>query len=212
MKKLTSTLLSLTLILTLLLSLAGCGSSETDKFVGTWTASVDTAELMNGIFEETDEEMAEYLHLDDCAIDLVFTFTEQGAYSSQIDADAFNAWYDKVIADLSAGLNNYLEAMAHAQGLDMTAEEMLAMSGMDMAALLEGAIDQDTLEEALQETETGSFEVKDGKLTTKLDEDTSITYTYEFVSDTELVLSDPEGDEEAVENSEFMFPLTLKKQ
>lgn len=212
MKKFSSTLLSLALVLTLLLSLAGCGGSETDKFVGTWTASVDTAELMNSIFEETDEELAEYLHLDSCTIDLAFTFTEQGAYSSKVDAAAFDAWFDKVITDLSDGLNRYLEAMAQAQGLDMTAEEMLELTGMDMESLLKESIDQEDLEEALQETETGSFEVKDGKLTTKLDEDTSITYTYEFVSDTELVLSDPEGDEEDVEDSEFMFPLTLKKQ
>ena len=94
----------------------------------------------------------------------------------------------------------------------MTAEEMLDLTGMDMESLLKESVNQEDLEEALQETETGSFEVKDGKLTTKPDEDTSIIYTYEFVSATELVLSDPEGDEEDVEASEFMFPLTLKKQ
>lgn len=210
MKKFGATLLSFVLVLTLLLSLAGCGSSESDKFVGDWTASVDTSGLMNDLFDEMG--VGEYLHLEDCTIDLMFTFTDQGAYSSKIDADAFTAWYDKVIADLSDGLNKYMESLAAEQGLDMTAEEMLAMTGVDMESLLEESIDQEALEEALQETEMGSFEVKDGKLTTKLDEDTSVTYTYEFVSDTELTLTDAEGNDEAVENIEFMLPLTLKKQ
>lgn len=209
MKKYLSTLLSLTLVLSLLLCLAGCGGGDEKKLEGTWNAELDLTDALNEGIAGEDPEIGEYIHVDSSKLNATYTFNSDGTYSTVIDEDSINAWYEGLTTDLTAGFMDYFGAMAQEEGLDMDAEEMLAMMGFSIEDLLDEALDKDSLLEGLDAEEKGTYEIKDGKLICTDEDEGTSTYTYEFKSDTELVFTDLE---EADEDVEFLLPMTLTKQ
>lgn len=198
------------LLLTLCLLLSGCGKSDKDKFVGTWRADVDMTDLINESLAE-DPETAEYFTVDNFGMTLLFTFEEDGSYKITADEDAFAKSCDSLIETITEGATKYLEDMAKAEGLDMTADEMLGIMGLSMDDFMGEMMDRDDLKELLADVEdSGKYEVKDGKLYTTLDENDYIAY--KFVSDTELQFTEMGGEDASDEELQALLPLTLTKQ
>lgn len=198
------------LLLTLCLLLGGCGTSDKDKFVGTWKADVDMTDMINASFAE-DPELADYFQLDSFSLTLLFTFGEDGSYQITADQDAFSDACDDLIGTLSDGAKRYLEDMALEEGLELDADAMLGLLGFSMDEFIEEMMDEEDLTSLLDDIEdSGKFEVKDGKFYTTLDETDYIAY--EFVSDTELRFTEVSGEDASDEELDQLLPLTLIKQ
>ena len=211
MKKQLSIVLCIAMIFAMLVTLSGCGEKEKDKFVGTWKTDLDMTEMINEGFSE-DADMATYFKFDEFKITMVFTFNEDLKYKSDIDEDAFNTSYDCLVQSFTKGMKDYLEATAKKQGLNLSADEMLKLSGTTMDAAIKESLNKDTLKNSFDEIKgEGTFEAKDGNLilTDSKTNETS-SESYEFVSDSELKLVEPANSDGEELNK--IYPLILKKK
>lgn len=160
-------LISLVLVAAMLCCvLAGCGNKEVEALIGTWEAEVDMTELMAS---EMDAEMMEFVTLEDVVFTMVLQFNSDGTYSMTLDEESVETALNNVMQSVKDGVVAMLENQIAEMGLEMTVEEMLAASGMDLDALmaeLEAEIDLSSLiEETIDEaSDEGKFDAKDGKL------------------------------------------------
>ena len=214
MKKHFSITLCIAMIFAMLVTLSGCGEKESEKFVGTWETELDMTETINEGFSE-DAEMAKYLKVDDFKLTMVFTFHEDGTYKIDMDEEAFNNTYNGLVQSFKDGMKAYLEAPAKKEGLEISADEVLKLSGTTMDALVNESLDKNTLMESFSGIKTeGKFDAEDGRLYTtdsKTSEINKEEYeSYEFISDSELKLVEPVGSDD--EDLNELYPLTLKKK
>ncbi len=229
MKKITSLVLSIVLVLTLSLSMIGCNEpessntlnepessntlSEPEKFIGSWEASIDCAELFNNLFS-ADEEMGEYIEIEEFELILKVTFKDDGTYKMSVDPKSVEKAVDSLKKDLKKGFTKYFQAVIDSEGLNMTVEELLVANGTNLDDLLEEAFGEDDVDAFVSELESeGKFEVKDGKLYMSDDLDSDIDEdeyeTYE-ISENELKLTDSFG-EDVEDGKDFIYPITFKK-
>ncbi|MBQ9993809.1 MAG: hypothetical protein IJP17_03780, partial [Clostridia bacterium] len=114
MKRIITIALALVMALSMLTVFAGCSLLEdpdTQKFYGTWSTTVDMAHFFNDEVA-TDEEMGEYLQISDLSVVYIYTFNEDGTYSTSVDEDALNATIEAAKAELTAGITRYFEDAA----------------------------------------------------------------------------------------------------
>lgn len=219
MKKITSLVLSIVLVLTLSLSMIGCNEpessntlSEPEKFIGSWEASVDCAAIFNKLFS-AEEEMGEYIEIEEFELLLKVTFKDDGTYKKSVDKKSVEKAVDSLKKDLEKGLTKYFKAVIDSEGLNMTVEELLVASGTNMDDLLEEIFGEDDVNAFVSGFESeGKFEVKGGKfytsedLNSDIDEDEYETYE---ISQNELKLIDVFGED--VEGEKDLYPITFKK-
>ena len=167
MKKVMSMLMVVVLVLAMMTMFAGCGN-DADKLVGTWTSEVDMTQIIN---EElaADPTLAGFFTINDFRIVMIMTFNEDGTYCSTVDAESVTTAMEGLLDDMETGIVAMLQAELDASGLDMSVEDMLAMSGMSMEDLMaemkialenEGIVEQVTAEATME----GNYEVKGDKL------------------------------------------------
>lgn len=167
MKKVMSMLMVVVLVLAMMTMFAGCGN-DADKLVGTWTSEVDMTQIIN---EElaADPTLAGFFTINDFRIVMIMTFNEDGTYCSTVDAESVTTAMEGLLDDMETGIVAMLQAELDASGLDMSVEDMLAMSGMSLEDLMaemksalenEGIVEQVTAEATME----GNYEVKGDKL------------------------------------------------
>ena len=206
-------IVSVVLLLAMLLALTACGGGDADKLVGTWKCEMDLAEQINAEMG-LDAETAEYLNFDSFEIVVFMEFNKDGTYSMYADMDALEESLDAAVADFSDGMAQYLEAMIYAQtGVEMTAEEILAASGMTMDDMMAEAFPDDMAEDIAEGmTMEGKFEAKDGKLFTSAgmdyNVDPEVYETYELDGNT-LTITGYVGDD--ADDVFGVYPLVFKK-
>lgn len=165
MKKFATRVLSLVMILAMLFVLGGCGGSDADKLVGTWTTALDLTELLNDEIAAGDETMAAYVQVKDFTLNMTVTFKEDGTYTMGIDEASMTAAMEGVLAALKDGMYDYFEDVLAEAGLNMTVDELLAESGISMDELMDEAFSEAMKEDMFGDLSSqGNFEVKDGKL------------------------------------------------
>lgn len=158
----------LCLVMALSLVLCGCGS-EKDALVGTWTGTMDMAELVNaGMVEGLGAdaaELAEYMEVETLEITVTMTFNDDDTYSLVVDEASIDAAMHGMVEDVTNGLIQYFEDMLAAEGLDMTVDELLAYSGMSIDTLAEEMYNSIATEDMFDGLNSeGNFKVSDGKL------------------------------------------------
>ncbi len=212
MKKILSLVLIGAMLLTALLSFTGCGS-DADKILGTWETTWDMSDMLAK--EVAGEEIAQYMQIKDFAVVMRFTFNEDGTYKMEVSEESLKAAFEALKGQFVEGMTAYMEDMLADSGLNMSVEEALALSGIDMDAIIEESFTEDMLDDVVDEfVSDGEYEVKDGKLYTfdkgeSLDENEYIRYEF---SGKELVFSELVSDEDhSAEAAEYLLPLTLKK-
>lgn len=166
MKKRIAMVLCLMMLLTV--CLCGC-SSEKDALIGSWTGSVDVAEVINaGVVEGlagSDASLAEYLTVEHMYITMTMTFNEDDTYAVTVDETALNESVDGMVAEVLEGMMRYFEDLLASEELEMTAEELLALSGIsveDLEAEMRASFSTEDLMESL--SSQGNFKVSEGKL------------------------------------------------
>ena len=212
MKKILSLVLIGAMLLTALLSFTGCGS-DADKILGTWETTWDMSDMLAK--EVAGEEIAQYMQIKDFAVVMRFTFNEDGTYKMEVSEESIKAAFETLKGQFVEGMTAYMEDMLADSGLNMSVEEALALSGIDMDAIIEESFTEDMLDDVVDEfVSDGEYEVKDGKLYTfdkgeSLDENEYIRYE---LSGKELIFSELVSDEDdSAEAAEYLLPLTLKK-
>lgn len=206
-------IVSVVLMLAMLLALTACGSGDEAKLVGKWKCEMDLAEQIN---EEMglDEEMAQYLNFDSFEIVVYMEFTKDGTYSMYADKDVLEATMDEVLEDFADGMAEYLEAAILEQtGLEMSADEILAASGITMDDMMAQAFPEDMVDEIADGMkQEGKFEAKDGKLFTsaglEYNVDPAVYETYELSGST-LTVTGYVGDD--ADEIFSVYPLTFSK-
>lgn len=208
---------AIALALVMMLSLAACGQTDADKLVGTWTSDLDMSSVTNEMLAAMGEGAEEYFTFENFTVTLVMTFNEDGTYSTTVDEASVEAAVDSLMATVEDGMVKMLEAQIAEAGLNMTVDEMLAVSGMTMEDLM-ASVDTSALVTEMTEgsASEGKFKAEDGKLymSAGLDYevDEAVYDTYEL-DGTTLTLTGHVGaetDEEQLVADE-MYPVTLTK-
>lgn len=214
-------LIAFTLVLVLTVScLAGCSGSEKDKIIGTWKGTMDLSDAIAAALDA--EDMGDTFQIDDFKVEAVLVFAEDGTYSLKLDDASLAAAFDGLMDDMEDGMVKMLEEQITTLGMEMTVEELLAMSGLDLDALMqqmkesldEQKVVENIAEEAARE---GNFRVEDGKLYTSaslehaVDPATYERYTLEGNTLTLLELVDDEASDEDAALLTAMYPLVFQK-
>ena len=213
MKKSISLVVSVLVILTLMLSLTGC--DEQKKFVGSWESSVDMTDYINQEMAKEEEELAEYLKIKEFELVLKMTFKDDGTYKASIDEKELEKTLESAKEDFKEGMNKYFEAYIDSMELDLTVDEVLEASGVDMDSLIEEAFGDELYSSFTDELSSeGNFKVKDGKLylSDGLDKDIEedVYDTYE-ISENELKLIESFGDDEEDSKEMDLYAKTFKR-
>lgn len=212
MKRITG-ILSVLVVLGMLVTLSACGASEEGKLVGRWKTTMNMAELVNaGILAGGDEEMAEYLHVDDFGLNLQYTFNKDGTYVVAVDRAAAETAFESMRAKLKDGMIAYLEAMLAEEGLDMSLDELFEFAGFTLDDLLEEAVGDALLDQLIEVWETGGkWAAEGGKLYMTYDAnaeiDKNVYDTYELSGNT-LTLLEPVGGSA---DDALVYPIVLTK-
>ena len=206
---------ALCLMLTLVLvvcALTGC-SNEAGKLVGTWEGQINMTDLL---MDALGAEFGELITLGDVIFTMSITFNKDGTYKAELDRDSVETAFDGIWSDLEDSLIDMLEQEIAAMGLDISVEEMLEASGMDLDTLMEetlAEIDADSLIDDIVDEASfeGNFKAKGGKLFLsdgyEYQPDPAIYEVY-TVSGNTLTFSDP-----GLEDSAFvgLYPITFTK-
>ena len=204
MKKLFAILLTLAM----LLGLAACGSSGDSAkptIVGTWKGAIDFGPILATAMQMKFDEALD--------VDVIFTFNEDGTYTSAVDKDSVEDMMDTLV-------NVAIEiviSMSGNEDLDLEAE--LAKEGMTMAEFKEQMKANMKLEDMMGDMEeTGYYKYEDGKFYTAEDKEDLDAGDYEdctyiTLTSNKMTVTDIEQDGEKMsEIMPDMFPMVFTKQ
>ena len=159
--------LCLCLVFAMLTLLCGCGPTEKDKLLGSWTGVVDLTYLFNETMSaEAGEEVGPYLHIQEFPVTITLTFNEDDTFSMIVDEEALAVTVDNAKADLSESLKQYLmDTVSAALGVEMPIEELLEYAGISMDAIMDGIFTQELIDGMVSGVNSaGKFVAEEGKL------------------------------------------------
>lgn len=213
MSKTRSKIVCILLVMAMAVTLFGCGKGDKDKFIGTWNATVDATDVFNDMLaDELGDEMAGYFTFSQFDFVMVFVFNEDDTYTMYIDEDSFMAAIEIFKDDCKAGFERYFEDMIAAEGLDMTVEDLLALSGYTLDELMEEAFGEALTDEMMDSMQaSGKWKAEGGKLyTTEGDDDDFANAGYELYEFTSDGINLVAGDD-ADDMISALYPLVLEK-
>ena len=212
MNKMKKTMSAL-LVLVLILSLGACSGSKGTGIHGTWAAVVDGTEAagLNGVFPDFNTPLE---------MTIVYTIKEDGTYTASLDKDATRASISNFMKALAPYMvDSMIQGAADEGGLtEQEARDYIQDTfGQSIEeyvdAMIETQMDSDTLVDALNPEESGTFKVDGNQFITTF-KDPSGTESTEIV---EFSLS---GDtleflklvEPATSESAALFPMTFHRK
>lgn len=157
---------SIVMVVVLVLLLGGCGASEKDALVGAWKAELDLTDIFNtSMTRVSAEDMAEYLKVEAFSVAVTLTFREDDTYSMKVDEAALNETMQNIRSDIQAGMERYLVDLVAAEGVEMSLEEILTLSGLSMSDLMDEIITPELTASVVENINAqGKFEAEGGKL------------------------------------------------
>lgn len=194
-RKLLALLLTLAMLTALL---AGCGSDDSKKLIGSWVGTLSLADAG----EDLDDDLAELQEMMDISklqVDMSLVLKEDGTYTMSITPESAEVAVEVMLVEMRPYLEKMLEDELAANGLDMTLEEAFEAMGTTLDALLEEYIDRDSLVNTMVEgsARSGRYEAKSGKLyfsdSVNADPDKTEYEPYSFEGDTLLLTEDMGG-------------------
>ena len=177
--------------------------TDAELIVGTWEATVDIGDYINA--EMAGEPGMEYFDFSGVEATLSYEFDEDGDYVLTISMN--KELLEKVFRN---AMQKILEEAAAAEGY--TLEELAAEEGMTVEELLDAAMEESFDAEDFfdDETERGSYEIKDGKLYIfdrgdELDEDDY--FEYKLKGDKLTLVVEYEDGELSDESEAELYPM-----
>ena len=178
--------------------------TDAELIVGTWEATVDIGDYINA--EMAGEPGMEYFDFSGVEATLSYEFDEDGDYVLTISMN--KELLEKVFRN---AMQKILEEAAAAEGY--TPEELAAEEGMTVEELLEESFDAENF--FGDETERGSYEIKDGKLYIfdrgdELDEDDY--FEYKLKGDKLTLVVEYEDGELSDESEAGLYPMDFVRK
>lgn len=218
MKNMIKQAICIFLMLALVCTLAGCDvpdDGDKDAFLGTWNATANLVESINESLTEgfggVDEGLVEYFKISSFEVTLVYTFNKDNTYSIRVDEDSLRAAIEQTKEEVKDGALAYLEDVIAQNELDMTVEELLEASELDLDALADSAFDFSDIRKSFTDSLEcdGQWKAENGQLylsKSVKEEAEDLSELYEITSDG-IRLTKPEGSEDEM----GIYPLLLKK-
>ena len=182
--------------------------TDAELIVGTWEATVDMGDYLNA--EMAGEPGMEYFDFSGVEATLSYEFDEDGDYVLTISMN--KELLEKVFRN---AMQKILEEAAAAEGY--TLEELAAEEGMTVEELLDAAMEESFDAEDFfdDETERGSYEIKDGKLYIfdrgdELDEDDY--FEYKLKGDKLTLVAEYEDGELSDESEAELYPMDFVRK
>ena len=182
--------------------------TDAELIVGTWEATVDIGDYINA--EMAGEPGMEYFDFSGVEATLSYEFDEDGDYVLTISMN--KELLEKVFRN---AMQKILEEAAAAEGY--TLEELAAEEGMTVEELLDAAMEESFDAEDFfdDETERGSYEIKDGKLYIfdrgdELDEDDY--FEYKLKGDKLTLVAEYEDGELSDESEAELYPMDFVRK
>lgn len=176
---------------------SGCG--EQKKLLGTWACTVDLSQEIRQMLDA--EALGGELDISGFSVTARLTFLEDGSFRLEPDQQKLVAAFDMLIENLEDGLIDMLQAQLQEQGVNISVEELLELSGLELGALtqkLRQSFEEENFVEELsgQLMLEGFYQVKGDKLLFCADGETKIDdiYTLYTVEDGVLTLSTHVGE------------------
>ncbi|MBQ8001393.1 MAG: dockerin type I repeat-containing protein [Ruminococcus sp.] len=140
------------------------------SIVGTWTTTADMADVINAeIAASGDPLMAEHVNIETFMAKVIYTFNEDGTITTVYDKAVLDESVVKVKKELAGDMKNYLEAIAKNNGLNMTADQMLALMGYkSMTEFVDEILSEETVNQMAAPT-SGTYKIEGDKLYTAAD-------------------------------------------
>lgn len=213
MKKIISLLLCVVLAVSMMAVLSGCGGKAKEDLTGKWVAEVNMAEALNKSVTDADASLAEIINFKDFTLKINLELNKDGTYKMYCDEKSASEAFVGLKKDFKDMMVAYLEKSIADAGLDMSVEDMLAMTGMDLDQLIEESFTEDILDEMIDEMYSeGQYKAEDGKFYTSDDIDekpasvAAETYTLEGNT---LTLNGAKGTDDELYS--IIYPLVFKK-
>lgn len=212
MKKRIALLLSFVLVLSL--ALCACGGQK-ENLVGTWTTTVNMAEMFNEDVA-ADPEMSKYVHLDQLDFVFVLELREDGTCKLSVDPDSLAAAVDQLIAALTSGMEAYFADMFAAQGIQIDLNEALAAMGISMDDLVAELKDELLADSTFDDMSSeAKYKYEDGKMYFSDDLESEINTeeyaVYTLKGDT-LTLEQGTMTDVDEELFAYIFPMVLTRE
>lgn len=187
--------------------------TATESIVGTWAGTADFTEMFAKEFA-ADPATAEYFTVSSFKLDLTMEFDAEGICTLTVDEESAKAAMDTLAKELVDGMVKMLDDMLKQQGVNMSTEDYLTLSGITLEDLTAQLTSEMQVEDMLKELENKSnYHLQDGKLwisddlDSQADADDACPYTL-----AEGVLTIEAPAEAAEEDAAaYLFPLVLNR-
>ncbi len=178
------------------------------SIVGSWEAVTDMADSINaGIAASGDPLMTEHVNIETFMAMVIYTYNEDGSVRTEYDKAMLDESVAKVKKELEGDMKNYLEATAKANGLNLKADQMLALMGYkSMAEFVDDILTEDTINQMAAPT-SGKYKVEGNKLYAA-PEGEDFTDLYEVFTLTEDTLTFVSCSDEAYQ---YLYPVTFTR-
>lgn len=110
--------------------------SNKKLILGKWEAEVDMTEKMEEIFAAT-ESMGAAFKVSDFKMKFFFTFDDNSLMKLEVDEVTLSESFNKFFVGIKESMHDYFEEMIKQSNLDMTVEELLAKSNLDLDKLVD---------------------------------------------------------------------------
>lgn len=221
MKRIVCMLLSIAMLLSMGCMLTGCDTA-TKKVIGTWTADVDIAGIMNESFADSlsiiAKGVASYFDFKEYFITFEITFHEDGTYTRSVDTNALNSLYTRIRNDIYNSLDKYFRDTFKKQGLNGSVDDILRRT---MGKSLKQLVDQDIMANLPStqdiEAEEGCYVVQDNMIFYSSDKQTppdGTSYDTFYFHKGDLVLESCFCSMEPEEKkyNDQLYPMIFEKQ
>lgn len=184
----------------------------TESIIGTWASTVDFTEMLKASMA-ADPTVAEFFSFSSFVLDITITFDAEGVCTLTIDEESAKVALETIAQEMLDGMLKMIDELLKQQGVDMTAEDYLAATGMSMDDLREQLSAELDVEDMIDElSQENTYEIRDGKLYIadadgNMTEEDASSFT---LADGVLTI---EASEEAAEEeaAAYMFPLVLNR-
>lgn len=111
-----------------------------DLILGKWETEVDMTKMMEEIFA-SDESMGEFIKVSDFKMKFFFTFENNSLMKLEVDETTLAGSFDKFFAGMKQSMHDYFESMIEESEVEMTVDELLEKSNLDLDTLVKDMSD-----------------------------------------------------------------------
>lgn len=213
MRKIGIQILSVLVILSMFIMMAGCTKSDSELILGKWEAKVDFTDMLNEYLDSDMAGISEYFTIKDFVLTVYFTFNEDNTYTIEIDKDASSESIKKMADTMKEGFVKYMEDLVEALSPGTSLDEYLEESGLTMDALLDEAFTAADFDELYDSFATeGNWKIDGNKLYRTEDKDDDFDeseYDTFELSGNKLTLLETFGD--VADDFKLIYPVVMTR-